>query len=540
MGNALLVLPPAAAAIVLWRRGRRGRTPREIAFWRLVATGAAAWAIGEVWWVALEVVGAPPYDGDGGRVLDVLFLGFLVPILVALGLRAHPPVLRKDPAATSDSVFIAIAVLYAFVHVVVLTTVGMAEPTATQRILIGTLSAATTVWAVVLWRAMDHPAWRRAYGAVAVFALTYGALRAFAGGVHGHRPPPGGWADVAWFLPFAFLIAAVRPGRPGATQAFPALLAAGTAPDRSSTSWCGRCVPPPTSPARPCPRPARSCSPPPPPCACTGRSTSTVARGSEARLRAEESQRAGRLTSLASLVAAAVGELEDQLEEVSRRARAASVVMPDKGEQMLQQARHARDIVRELTNAFRLVPPGPRRDVDLVALLEEVVEGALDEGLPLHVSLEELAGLPAVHGDPRALSAALLQLLRNAAQASPGGVLRIRGAQREGELELRFIDDGPGVPAALRAQIFDPFFTTRRVGDGVGLGLTLVHFVARGHGGSIVLEDATPGRLLRPAAPQRGLLTRGGGTWVVAVRRRRPPGRGHGHPHRGGARRLPA
>jgi signal transduction histidine kinase len=210
------------------------------------------------------------------------------------------------------------------------------------------------------------------------------------------------------------------------------------------------------------------------------------------------------LTALASLVAAAVGELEDQLEEVSRRARAASVVMPDKGEQMLQQARHARDIVRELTNAFRLVPPGPRRDVDLVALLEEVVEGALDEGLPLHVSLEELAGLPAVHGDPRALSAALLHLLRNAAQASPGGVLRIQGAQREGELELRFIDDGPGVPAALRAQIFDPFFTTRRVGDGVGLGLTLVHFVARGHGGSIVLEDASAGACFTLRLPSAG------------------------------------
>ena len=40
------------------------------------------------------------------------------------------------------------------------------------------------------------------------------------------------------------------------------------------------------------------------------------------------------------------------------------------------------------------------------------VEGALDEGLPLHVSLEGLGGLPAVHGDPRALSAAISHLLR--------------------------------------------------------------------------------------------------------------------------------
>ena len=491
-GDALLVLPPAVAAIVLWRRGLRSRTPRSAAFWRLVAGGAATWGVGEVLWVAIEVGGGRPFDEHGGRALSVIFLGFLVPVLVALSLRAHPPIMRRDPATVPDSLFICVAVLYSFVHLVVLSAVGMTEPSATQRILLGTLWATTTAWAAVLWRAVDHPAWRRAYGAVALFALTYGTLRVFAIGVAGHPPEPGGWADVAWFLPFAILISAVGRGGAAATSAFPALLAAGAGPVildlllrqmRPSPSVAGAAL-------------STTCA-----LLLAGAAAvrlhwqAEVDRRArrEARMVAEESQRAGRLTALASLVAAAVGELEDQLEEVSRRARAASVVMPDKGEQMLQQARHARDIVRELTNAFCLVPPGPRRDIDLVKLLEEVVEGALDEGLPLHVSLEDLAGLPAVYGDPRALAAALSHLLRNAAQASPGGVLRIRGAQREGEVELCFIDDGPGVPAALRGQIFDPFFTTRRVGDGVGLGLTLVHFVARGHGGSIVLEDAGPG-----------------------------------------------
>ena len=491
-GDALLVLPPAVAAIVLWRRGLRSRTPRSAAFWRLVAGGAATWGVGEVLWVAIEVGGGRPFDEHGGRALSVIFLGFLVPVLVALSLRAHPPIMRRDPATVPDSLFICVAVLYSFVHLVVLSAVGMTEPSATQRILLGTLWATTTAWAAVLWRAVDHPAWRRAYGAVALFALTYGTLRVFAIGVAGHPPEPGGWADVAWFLPFAILISAVGRGGAAPTSAFPVLLAAGAGPVildlllrqmRPSPSVAGAAL-------------STTCA-----LLLAGAAAvrlhwqAEVDRRArrEARMVAEESQRAGRLTALASLVAAAVGELEDQLEEVSRRARAASVVMPDKGEQMLQQARHARDIVRELTNAFCLVPPGPRRDIDLVKLLEEVVEGALDEGLPLHVSLEDLAGLPAVYGDPRALAAALSHLLRNAAQASPGGVLRIRGAQREGEVELCFIDDGPGVPAALRGQIFDPFFTTRRVGDGVGLGLTLVHFVARGHGGSIVLEDAGPG-----------------------------------------------
>ena len=212
-GNALLVLPPTVAAIVLWRRSLRSRTPRGATFWRLVATGATAWAVAELWWVAVEIGGRDPYEGHGGRVLDVLFLGFLVPILVALGLRAHPPIMRKDPATVADSLFISVAVLYAFVHLVVLPAAGMAEPFATQRILLGTLSATTTVWAAVLWRSVDHPAWRRAYGAVALFALTYGTLRVFARGVAGPRPAPGGWAD-RMVPPLRDLTPSAAAGRP--------------------------------------------------------------------------------------------------------------------------------------------------------------------------------------------------------------------------------------------------------------------------------------------------------------------------------------
>lgn len=199
-----------------------------------------------------------------------------------------------------------------------------------------------------------------------------------------------------------------------------------------------------------------------------------------------------------------MADLTEALEELCRQARAAAVILPEKGDVMLQQARRARSIVRELAASFRLEDPEePRGNVDLTALVEEVVEGAVVDGLPLQVSLEGLAGIPAVPGDRRALRAAVSHLVRNAARASPGGVLRIRGSVEPRHVVLRFQDDGPGVPILTRAQIFDPFFTTRRVGDGLGLGLTQVHFAARDHGGSIVLEDAEGGASFALRLPVR-------------------------------------
>jgi CheY-like chemotaxis protein len=48
------------------------------------------------------------------------------------------------------------------------------------------------------------------------------------------------------------------------------------------------------------------------------------------------------------------------------------------------------------------------------------------------------------------------------------------------------------VPDDIKSRIFDPFFTTKPAGLGTGVGLSLVHNVISGHGGTIVLED-TPG-----------------------------------------------
>lgn len=119
--------------------------------------------------------------------------------------------------------------------------------------------------------------------------------------------------------------------------------------------------------------------------------------------------------------------------------------------------------------------------------------------------------LPHVSGDPDTLMQALLNLIKNAAEsAGETGHIRLETSFRSGvrsgkssrqlPVEIRIIDDGPGIPKDLLAQIFQPFVTTKP--EGQGLGLALVSKVAAAHDGLVEVQSA-PGRtvfsLLLPA-----------------------------------------
>ncbi len=499
VGDLLLAVPPAVAAALLARRGRATRSPRRRAFWLVLAAGPALWAAGELTWAALEAAGAVP----AGPVLDILFLGFLVPMLVALALRPHSRERPFDAVMAADLAMVGAALLVVFARAVLLPVAAFPAAMAGKRFLLGALALVVAGWGAVSWRRAESAGWRRAYALVTGFAAAYGVLSSLANGITGQMPAPGPWTDVAWAAPFALLAAASLPGGVPAAETPVAMLFAPAAA-LGADLILSRVVPgfPPPHPMAAAVLAALAVLATALRLRLAANAERRTAR--EARLKALEMQRAGRLRALASATTASLNELQDVLEEVCQRARAAAVILPEKGDQMLRQARRAREIVRELAASLRLsAPAAGRGDLDLGALVEEVVQSALDEGLPLQVSLEGVAGLPRVGGDSRDLAAAIGHLLKNAGQASPGGVMRIRGTVEERHAVLRFADDGPGVPSAIREQVFNPFFTTRTVGEGVGLGLTLVHFAARAHGGSVVLEETPRGACFALRLPVR-------------------------------------
>ncbi len=120
----------------------------------------------------------------------------------------------------------------------------------------------------------------------------------------------------------------------------------------------------------------------------------------------------------------------------------------------------------------------------------EVVERALRVAAPQlrrAANIErEYGEIPLVEGARRELEQVFLNLIVNAGQALEElGVLRVRTAVIDGEIEIAVADSGRGIAPEHLDRIFDPFFTTKPVGEGTGLGLSISHEIVRRHGGRI-------------------------------------------------------
>lgn len=91
-----------------------------------------------------------------------------------------------------------------------------------------------------------------------------------------------------------------------------------------------------------------------------------------------------------------------------------------------------------------------------------------------------------------ALVQALSALVNNALQAGAGDV-KVEAELREGAVEIRVTDQGDGMNELERSRAGEPFYTTRQPGEGMGLGLFLVHMFCESVGGTFHLESSGKG-----------------------------------------------
>jgi len=163
----------------------------------------------------------------------------------------------------------------------------------------------------------------------------------------------------------------------------------------------------------------------------------------------------------------------------------------ENSQRILEQTRALTHVVSEFLKFARPMELASE-DVDLASVVERVVTQVSDSFPDLAISYQ--GNFESVLGDSALLGQALLNLVRNAAEAAgtdgsaaaAGRVVVSGSVEHAGGTSLQRIsvsDNGPGIPAASLPKIFVPFFTTKA--NGTGLGLAIVQRIIVQHGGTV-------------------------------------------------------
>ncbi len=169
-------------------------------------------------------------------------------------------------------------------------------------------------------------------------------------------------------------------------------------------------------------------------------------------------------------------------------------------DRVLKAATRASNVIAKLLAFSRPMADRPPEPVDLAVVTHEALD--LSQALiPANVELRREIGAASerVLGDATLLNQVVLNLCSNAVQAmrDGGGTLTVTVRARDRSasetlpgpgsrvLELRVTDTGHGMNLQTQGRVFEPFFTTREVGEGSGLGLSIVHGILASMGGTI-------------------------------------------------------
>ncbi len=177
---------------------------------------------------------------------------------------------------------------------------------------------------------------------------------------------------------------------------------------------------------------------------------------------------------------------------------------------IISESDRLQGLMQRLLSSHRTMQPA---QVNIHEILERVRKLIHAEFSGVQVQRDYDTSLPDLTGDREQLIQAILNIARNAAQAMQGEgeiVFRTRAARKVTlakkryplALELQVIDNGPGIPEAIRDKIFYPLVSGREGGS--GLGLTLTQSFVQQHHGTIEVESRPARTCFRILMPLTG------------------------------------
>ncbi len=175
-------------------------------------------------------------------------------------------------------------------------------------------------------------------------------------------------------------------------------------------------------------------------------------------------------------------------------------------QEVLKAGYRAKKLIRQILTFSRQDKFG-KKVIYLQPILEEalhLLRASLPSTIFLEIRIEKTT--PPVLADATQIHQVVMNLGANAeyAMRESGGKLMVKLDQvvvEEGSVlvelglsvglysRLIFSDSGKGIPRHIQKRIFDPFFTTKDVGEGTGMGLSVIHGVVTSHGGTIQVES---------------------------------------------------
>ncbi len=227
--------------------------------------------------------------------------------------------------------------------------------------------------------------------------------------------------------------------------------------------------------------------------------------------------RVQRLESLGTLASGIAHDFNNVLTPILAASQLLPLCLPTRDERSQSlltmignSAKRGADLVKQIL-AFAQGVEGELEPIALHQLLAEVltvVEQTFPAGIGVRSEVPEV-GLWTICVDATQLHQVFLNLCLNARDAMPEGgqltvmaenvvvdeaLARVNVEARMGPyVVVRVADTGMGIAADCLDRIFDPFFTTKAVGEGTGLGLSMVLGIVQKHGGFVVVESA-PGQ----------------------------------------------